>query len=248
MKRMRRFGSCIALLAFIPGATVAVANTESVLKQSEKYGKHLFVLFVREGDANCAKMKSVFAKAQPSLSKRAVFHIADVSDSSEAAFVRKYGIARAPLPLTLVFAPNGAIVNAFAGKVVSQETVSKAFASPALATVKKALQEGQLALVCAQGKRTKHNTESLAAARAAAGDARARDAIVIVQVAPEDTHNADLLREMKVPSSLREATIFILVPPGTLAGQVEGATTKGSLWAAIMKGISACSGGSCCPK
>jgi hypothetical protein len=151
------------------------------------------------------------------------------------------------LPLTLVFAPNGAIVKAFPGKVATQDELGKAFASRVLADVTKAMQERKLVLVCVQGGKTQGNSSSLTAARAAADDKRAGGSIAVVRAAPEDSANGDLLKQLKVAPSLKKASLFILVPPGTIAGKVEGATTKDAVWAAITKGVSACSSGGCGP-
>jgi len=68
-----------------------------------------------------------------------------------------------------------------------------------------------------------------------------------VEVAPEDPQSTDLLKQLRVDSTLKEATVFVLVPPSNLAGKIEGATTKDALWQMILKGVSACGGGSCCP-
>lgn len=232
-----------AILLVVWSGRLAVADTEFRLKQAQEQKKHLFALFIRDGDTACAKTKAVFEQAEPLLNGRAVLHVAEVSDPSEAAFVRKYGIDRAPLPLTIVFAPNGAIVKTFVGKVVNETELAGAFASPALAEVMKSLQDRKLVLLCVQGKGTAHNGSSLDAARAAAQDPKASGAITVVQADPQAPDNADLLRQLQVDSKLKEATIFILVPPSTLAGKVEGDTTKQSLWAAIMSSVSSCSSG-----
>lgn len=235
-------GAALAAPAPASGGKMSAA-----LKEAAREKKHLFALFVRGSDADGARMKKVFTDAQRSLGKRALFRVADVGDRSESAFIAEYGIDQAPLPLTLVFAHNGAIVKAFPGKVVTESELSKAFATPAHAEAMKAMQERQLVLLCVQGKRTKHNSESLQAARAAAGDKRAGGSITVVQAAPEDTGNAAFLKPFDVSPALKEATVFILVPPGTIAGQVAGATTKDALWAAIESGVSACSSGGCGP-
>lgn len=248
-QRQIHTGLVVALLSTI-GASSACADMRVALRDAAKQNKHVFALFVRNGDANGAKMKRVFTEARRTLGSRALFRVADVGDRSESAFVQKYGIDRAPLPLTIVFAPNGAIVRAFPGKVTTTAELSKAFASPAFADVMKAMQDRKLVLLCAQGKGTRHNSESLAAARGVAKDKRAAGVVTVVRAAPEDAANANLLKPLKADSSLKEATVYILVPPSVIAGKVEGATTKEAVWAALVKGVSACQSGggsSCCP-
>jgi len=244
---MRYFWAGVALVGLVGTATVAGATTEAALRQAAKQNKHLFALFIRSGEPQSAKMKSVFTEAQRSLGQRALFHVAAVSDPAEADFVRKNGIGRASLPLTLVFAPNGAVVKGFPGQVVSKEALAAAFASPKLADVLKGLQDKRLVLLCVQGKKTKHNAESLRAAREVAKDERARGGVTVVQAAPEDARSADLFRQLKAGTSFQEATVFIVAPPSSLAGTVAGKTTKEALWTAIVKGVSACSSGGCGP-
>ena len=226
-------------------APKTTGKMQAGLNEARSRKKHLFALFIRAGDGDCDKMKGVFKDAEPSLKSRAVFRVATVSDPSEAEFVAHYEIDRAPLPLTLVFAPNGAIVRAFAGKVVAKADLSAAFASPAFAQVMKEMQAGKLVLLCVQGKQTQHNAESLAAARAAAADKRSDGAVVVVTAAPEDSANTDVLKPLKADATLKDATVFILTPPSTLAGKGVGATSKEAVWDAIVKCASACSSGSC---
>jgi hypothetical protein len=233
-------------IALALAVTTAKADMAAALKAAGKQNKHLFALFVRQGDPQGTAMERVFAEAERTLGKRALFRTAKVTDLAEVDFVSKYGIDRAPMPLTVVFAPNGAIVNSFPGMVVTKDELGNAFAAPAFADVMKALQDGKVVLLCVQGKRTQNNGPSLAAARSATYDQRAKGTIAVVQAAPEDAVNANMLKPLKADSTLKVATIFILVPPSTLAGKVEGATTHEELWTAITKGVSACSGGSGC--
>jgi hypothetical protein len=233
---------------------VEVAKTEAppshaaaALQSAMDQKKYLFVSFYKAGDPKGEEVRKTFAEAQSSLSQKALFYTADVADPKEQVLVAKYQVNRAPLPLTIAFAENGAIVKAFPGKTMDRGELEKSFVSTKMSEVQKGFQDRKIILLCAQGKSTQHNAESLGAARELAQDEKNAKAINLVEVAPEDTDSADLLKQLKVDSTLKEATVFVLVPPSTLAGKVEGATTKDAIWQVVLKGVSSCGGGSCCP-
>ncbi len=221
----------------------AAAALQSAMDQK----KYLFVSFYKAGDPKGEEVRKTFANAQGSLAQKAIFYTADVADPKEQVLVTKYQVNRAPLPLTIAFAENGAIVKAFPGKTVNREELEKSFVSQKMSEVQKGFQDRKITLLCAQGKSTQHNTESIAAARELAQDEKYAKALNLVEVAPEDKASEDLLKQLKVDSTLKEATVFVLVPPSTLAGKVEGATTKDAIWQVVLKGVSSCGGGSCCP-
>ena len=218
-------------------------DATNALKQAADAGKHLVVLAYAKDDDKTKQMKAVFAQAQTSLAKQAILYQLRVGDQKESGFVRDFQLAGAPLPLTLVFAPNGAVVNAYAQKVVDEKQLADSLASPKLAEVLKLLQERKLVLVCIQSSSTAHNTESMKAARDVVADEKANGAIQYVRVDPRDEGSADLLRQLNVGGGAGEAAIAIVVPPGTVAATVPGATTKDALWDAIVRSVQSCGSG-----
>jgi len=225
----------------------ATSNTEAALQQASKESKHLVVLAWSDDDETTQKLKALLAEARESLADKALFHEVSTTDADESSFVEQYGLAEAPLPIILVFAPNGAVVGAHVQKVVDEKALVASFASPKLAEVYKLLQDRKLVLLCVQSKTTKYNAESLSAAQAAAADARANDQFRTVQLDPADSSCSDLATRIGVSATVEEAAIYIIVPPGTIAGEVKGATTPTAAWDAIIKALSACSGGGCGP-
>jgi hypothetical protein len=221
----------------------APSHAAAALQSAMDQKKYLFVSFSKAGDPKGEEIRKTFADAQSSLSQKAIFYTADVADPKEQVLVTKYQVSRAPLPLTIAFAENGAIVKAFPGKTMGRDELEKSFVSPKMAEVQKGFQDRKIILLCTQGKSTQHNAESLGAARELAQDEKNAKAINLMEVAPEDTASADLLKQLKVDSTLKEATVFVLIPPSTLAGKVEGATTKDALWKVVLKGVSSCGSG-----
>jgi hypothetical protein len=221
-------------------AEPSLRDAAAALKHAANRKKYLFLLFYEPGDERGEQICKTFVAAEKALGSKALFYAADVSDDKEQATVQQYQADQATLPLTLAIAPNGAIVKAFVGEAVDQEALAKSFVSAKLAEVQKALQDKKMVLLCAQGKHTQHNAESLQAARAVADDESMQGGIAVVSADPDNPGSKDLWKHLKVDANLEQATVFILIPPSTLGGKVEGATDKAKLLAAVQGARSSC--------
>ena len=240
-------------VAVSPGAAAAagsaqVAQTsrapaspaERALDRARKDGKYAFLLFYRPKDRGDAKMRDVFDRAQTRLTKKAAFVPVDVGAEGESRLIEQYAVSKAPLPLTLVMAPNGAVVNAFP-KAVDEKTLADAFVSPKVAEVSKALQDRKLVTLCLQNARTKHNAESRQAAQQFVGDSRLGGQALLVTADP--SKEPGLLKRCGIRSIPTESTIVMLLPPGQLVASVTGSTTKDALLAKLQAALAACGSG-----
>ena len=81
---------------------------------------------------------------------QAVVAYAQVGQPAEQALVAKYDVSRAPMPLTVVVAPNGAMTGMFAQKVTA-EKLGEAIVTPTMMFTMKNLQDGKLVLVTVKG-------------------------------------------------------------------------------------------------
>lgn len=240
-------------VAVSPGAAAGAGSTEAAqtprapaspaeraLDRARKQGKYAFLLFYRPKDRGDAKMREVFERAQTRLTEKAAFVSVDVGAKAESRLIEQYAVSQAPLPLTLVMAPNGAVVNAFP-KPVDEKTLAGAFVSPKLAEVSKALQDKKLVALCLQGTGTKHNTESRQAAQQFVGDSRLGGQAVLITADP--SKEPDLLKRCGIRSTPTESTVVMLLPPGQLVAKVAGATTKDDLLAKLQAALAACGSG-----
>ncbi len=73
----------------------------------------------------------------------------NIAETSEKAIVDKFDLERAPMPLVLAIAPNGAITGGFPTKFEEQQLLD-AFATPGTEKLIKSLQNGKLVFVCVQ--------------------------------------------------------------------------------------------------
>jgi len=223
---------------------VPVTPTEKAIAQASREGKYSFVLFYRPGERASEAMKTTFDRAKGDLEAKAVFLPVDAAAPAEAGLVEKYGAKQAPLPLTLVIAPNGATVRAFT-KPVDEQALAGAFVSPKVAEVTKALQDRKLVALCLQGPSTKHNSESRRAAEQFVADQKLGGQAVLIAADP--IREADLIKRCGMTAPPTEATIVLLAPPGSMVAAVAGATTKEALLQKLQSASSGCSSGSCGP-
>ena len=212
--------------------------------QAGRDGKYAFVLFYRPKEQASETMRATVERAKSKLEAKAVLLSVDIGAQSEAALVERFRAQQAPLPLTLVIAPNGATVRAFT-KPVDEQALSGAFVSPKVAEVAKALQDRKVVALCLQGPATKHNRESRRAAEQFVADQKLGGQAVLVMADP--SRETDLLKRCRISAAPAEATIVLLAPPGSMVGTFAGATTKEALLQKLQSASSSCSSGGCGP-
>jgi len=219
----------------------------AAIRQAADAGKYLFMFFSKADDDQTLAMRKVFDKAMEKVADRAQGIALNVTNSSEKAVVAKFDLSRAPMPLILAMAPNGAITGGFPTKCEEQQLLD-AFATPCTEKVMKHLQDGKLVFVCVQNGKTKSNDAAMQGVREFKADARFAGATEIVMLDPADPAEASFLADLKIDPKTDEATTVFLAPPGSAIAEYKGATDKAELAAVLQKANSGgCAGGSCGP-
>jgi len=215
------------------------------VRHAAKAEKHLFVFFYKEDDTQTRKMREVFDAATNKVEEKAEAISINVADASESEIVDKFRVGRAPMPLVLVIAPNGAIASGFPTKF-DEEQLLNAFASPCMAECLKALEGRKLVFVCVQNKRTKENEAAMKGVRAFEKDLRFSEFTKVLKVDPADRDERAFLAKLQVDPETDEAVTVFLAPPGTAIATIRGATDKNTF---VAKLTSACGsgGGGCGP-
>jgi hypothetical protein len=226
--------------------TGGAGNGMTAIKQAADAGKYLFVFFSKEDGDQTVAMREVFDKAMEKVADRAQSIAVNVTDVSEKSIVDKFDLSRAPMPLVLAIAPNGAITGGFLTRFKEQELLD-AFATPATEKVMKPLQDGKLVFVCVQNEKTASNDAALQGVRDFKADVRFASATEIVTLDPSDTKEAEFLTDLQVPSDTKEAVTVFVVPPGQAIAKIEGATDKEALVELLSKANTGCGPGGCGP-
>lgn len=204
--------------------------------------RYLFVFFYNQDDQQTRIMGEVFKKATDRVIDRADAIAVLTTSSSERGIVTKFGVDRAPMPLVLVLAPNGAITGSFHTSF-TEEQILKALVSSSEAKTLKALQQGKLVLVCVQNGNTRFNAEAMRGVTAFKADQRYGQATEIVKLDPASQDARPFLAKLGVGFPMNQAVTFFIAPPGSIIGQFQGATDKNQLIAAVTSAISGCGAG-----
>lgn len=221
-------------------------NGMAAIKQAADAGKYLFVFVSKTDDDQTIAMRKVFDKAMEKVADRAQWVAVNSADSSERDIVEKFDLGRAPLPLVLAMAPNGAITGGFPTKFEEQQLLD-AFATPGTEKVMKQLQDGKLVFVCVQNDKTKSNDVAMKGVREFKADTRFASATEIVTLDPSDKKEVAFLTDLKVPPETKEAVTVFIAPPGQAIGKFDGPTNKDTFVELLSKASTGCGPGGCGP-
>lgn len=220
----------------------------TALQQAARAGKYLFVFFWKEKSPQTDAMWDVLQAAMAKVTARAEVVAINVTDPAEEAMRTRFGIDRAPLPLVLVLAPNGAVTKGFPLKLTETQLL-QAFVSPGTAECLKALQARKLVLLSVQRRSVYAQQASLQQGAADfAADARFAGATEVVSVDPADPAEAAFLQSLQVDPRSSTSVTVLLAPPGSVVGKFDGAFAKEQLVAKLQAAQSnPCAGGKCGP-
>jgi hypothetical protein len=224
----------------------------AAMREASKSEKYLFAFFFKTEDEQTLAMRKVFDKTMEKLADRAQCVVVNITDVAEKAIVAKFDLERAPMPLALALAPNGAITGGFPTKF-AEEQLMRAFASPATEKCMKSLQGGKLVLLCIQNEKTTSNDAAMKGVNDFKTDERFGDATTVVTLDPADKKEASFLMDLQILPETTEATTVFLAPPGRALAKYEGATSKDTLVNTLAQantgcGPNGCGPGGCCPK
>ena len=154
-------------------------------KQAADEGKYLFAFFWKTEDESTAAMRKLFDESLAKIADRANTVAVSITDTAEKEIVDEYDLDRAPMPLVLAIAPNGAITGGFPNQFSEQDLLS-ALATPATQQCMKHLQDGKLVFLCVQNDETGMNEEAMQGVKDFAADDRFSTATKIVVLDPSD--------------------------------------------------------------
>lgn len=228
-------------------AAPATSRGLTALDAAARSGKYLFVFFWKADDEQTRTMYGVFQSAMAKWADSTDSIGIRITDPREKAMADKFGVRRAPMPLVVAIAPNGAITKGFPIKF-DENQLQTAFVSPCAAKCLKALQDRKLVLLCVQNQRTEFTQAAIGAAQSFKADRRYAQATEIVTLNPDDPAEARLLDELQVNPRTPEAVTVLLAPPGQPVAKFAGAVTKDEIVAKVASAQSGCCpGGKCGP-
>jgi hypothetical protein len=222
----------------------------AAIDHAAKANKYALIFFYRQDDPQTQSLGEVFNGAAKALAARTDSVVVRITDPSEAGIVNKFQVSKAPMPLVLALAPNGAVTASFPGNFTKEQLLG-AFGTPSMERLLGTLQQGKLALLCLQNGRTRWNAEAMNGVRDFKADQRYSAATEVVMVDPHSAVERPLLTKLGMNSPVEEATTILVAPPGSIIGSFKGATNKDQIITTLTAAISSCAAGcqpgQCCP-
>lgn len=254
---MQKFTGLIAmtlLLGATCGGSVAFAQAQAqgiaqggkaqaALDEGAKTGKLTFIVFSKEDNPAVRKMTETVNAGVKKHEGKAHTISVSVSSPSEQAVVDRYQLSRAPMPLTLAIAPNGAMTGIFA-KEITAERFEDAFVTPTMMTCMKSLQEDRLVFVCVQ-----KSDKGIApgAIKDLQLDPQFKDRIVVVSLNSADPAETKFLGQMKIDPQqpMLGTTAVLLAPPGVMIGKYDATSTAAQIAGALHAAGKCCNDPNC---
>jgi hypothetical protein len=233
-----------------PAAVAAESVAQAAMKKSAEGNKHLFVFVSESDNEETAAAKRVLEAAMSKLGDTAEAAFINRNSAAEKDFVEKHQLGRAPMPIVLAMAPNGAITGAYFGEKLKDPKLQESIVSGSEQQVLKALQDGKLVFLCAQNATTKSNEAAMKGVNEFKADTRFAQFTEVVTIDPAVAAEQPFLAKLKLDPKATEATTAFLAPPGSVVAKVNGATTKDALLASLQAASSGGCGGAagCGPK
>ncbi len=227
--------------------TNPISKGMAAIESAATDGQYLFLLFRKTDDAQTATMRTTLKASLDSTKVPARSLEIWSDDPHESAVVAKFGLQRAPMPLLLAMAPNGAITKGFPLKLESKD-FEQAFVSKGTADSLRALQENKLVILCVGNDQTSSMKESLQAAQNLLADAKYANVSRIVAVDPTDPAEAGFLGNLQVDPKTSKAVTVVLAPPGNPVATFVGPVSKDQIVSKIVAAQEGCCpGGECGP-
>ncbi len=229
------------LLIVICLPVVAFASTSEQLESAADEGNVSFVLVTEPGAAGIDQARQMIQNGMTEIPGSVMIE-SNRSDAANSAFVQKYRLAAAPVPLILVFASNGIMAGGnVASKLTAQQLVAMV-PSPKKAEVLMAIQSGQAAYVMAS--RTGMSAAPQVTSTCAMACSQMKGKSVAIDISMDDPAEADFLKQLKVNLQATEPVTVVLNAQGQLTGTFNGPVDVTNLIQAATKKV----GSGCSPK
>ena len=258
-QRVYRLGVVIVLAGFGTGlATETWAQSVSVQRVSTisskgqtaidtaaRSTKYVYLYFWKDDSEQTRSTFALFQSAMGELAASADAASVNISDPNEKVVVDKFGVSRAPMPLVVAVAPNGAVTKAWPIRF-TKEQLREGLVSRGTAQCMKALQDRKIVVLCVQNGQ--HSQAAMQGVYEFKADARFNTAAEIVTIDAHDQSEATFVKDLQIDRRTSQPVTVVLAPPGQPIARFTGRVTKDQLVAKVSAAKSGCCpGGQCGP-
>ncbi|HWL07860.1 MAG TPA: hypothetical protein VNQ76_05630 [Planctomicrobium sp.] len=243
MSQLCLVGTCLLMssiaMAQQPDGTSGLQTT---LEQSAQGGKFTFVVFSRDQGEATQRFYQQNQEGLASYGDKVAITSAHVDGPADRALVEKLGIARAPMPMTVVIAPNGAVTGLFP-RSINAEQIAASIVPPTMMRCMKELQEQKLVFVCLTRTESVDVPEGVKQVQQLP---QFQGRISLVGMRLDDPAEARFYEQMKVSAPQIQGPYAVLIaPPGVLIGHYNNHSSADQIAAAIHKAGQCCEDDKC---
>jgi hypothetical protein len=185
-----------------------------------------YLLFHKQNDVATQQFAETIRKGVARRPTATSWKAVDVSEPANASLVAKFGVSRAPMPLALCVAENGAITAVFTRRP-TDEGLDRAIVTPAMVDVTKALQDKKIVVVHVKAVQ---ESPLPAGATEFTLDPAFKARTVVIDVLADDPAEQRFLTDMEfAPSSVRESSVVVMAPPAALVGKFAAGATMSEI-------------------
>jgi hypothetical protein len=229
----------IAALLLALTAATAVASTQSDLDAAVKSGKSAYILVYDQSALQVDQARGLVKDAIARVPRSSKLEC-DRNDPANAEFVKKIGLAAAPVPLILICSSTGVVTGGLPAQQATVDQLVKMMPSPKKTEIVKALSEGKAVMVTVSRKSMKSTESVYSTCASACQQLGAKSAFVKIDM--DDPAEAGFLTEMKVNLTSTEPVTLVANAQGQIAGTYTGEVPLANLITAATKKV-----GGCCP-
>lgn len=232
-----------ALFSALASTTPLAVHAQAPVQAAEQtaQGKFSYIVFYRNDDELTQTMAQVVKDAASKQPDAVTSRFVQITNPADAAIVAQFNMGRAPMPLTLVAAPNGAVTGVFR-KHVTQEQLAGAFVTTSMSHCMKAMQDGKLVFLALQ------TTPDVTVPQGVAeflNDPQFKERVTVVPVQAGDQAEAKLLSELAIGTGPDQPTVAFFSPPGVVVGTFGAGATKAEIANALHAAGKCCDDPNC---
>jgi hypothetical protein len=218
------FGTIVVIECLAQEYEVANRPTDSrSIAAGKQQPRFTFIVFSKQQDTKTQQFHQTFQAAAEKRTDRANFAAIDVRDPANQQTVAHYGVSRAPMPLAICVAENGAVTGVFM-RQPNDQAIERALVTPAMTEATKALQDKKIVVV--HVKQSPEIALPVGAAQFVSDpDFAART--TVIDVVLNDPAEARFVKDMEInPGAVSGSTVVIMAPPAALVGKFAGTATR----------------------
>ena len=213
-------------LAVLAAPAVGSAAAMDDITAANKAGKTVFLVVTDAAAKNLDAARKVANQAMQKTPNSTVVEL-NRSDPAQAAAVKGYRVAGAPVPLVMVIAPNGVAAGASLVKKGALDRLMRLVPTPGKAAYLKVLSQRQTAIVVFSHAKMPQQSQAFAEVSKVVSAAQGKVNTVTVDVtAPSEQK---FLKEWKVDPKATQPTIIVMNAKGLTLGRHNGAPTSTQL-------------------